>query len=152
MNTELTADFVLPSTNGQAQSLTDLRGSYVVLYFYPRDATPGCTSESQDFRDAQSAFAALNAIILGVSRDSMASHLKFKEKQQLNFDLLSDCDEQVCQQYQVIKEKNMYGKQVRGIERSTFLIDPKGVICHAWRKVKVKGHVAEVLAYSESIL
>lgn len=136
----------LPSTQGELQSFKALQGQYVVLYFYPRDATPGCTQESQDFRDHHALFTAENAVILGVSRDSLASHLKFKAKQQLPFELLSDGEEHGCTLFDVIKEKNMYGKKVRGIERSTFLIDPQGQVCASWRKVKVKGHVAEVLA------
>ncbi len=138
-------DFILMGTQGE-QSLSALRGAYVVLYFYPRDATPGCTLQTQQFRDYQRQFAELNTVILGVSRDSMASHEKFAIKQQLNFTLLSDPDEQVCLAYEVIKHKNLYGKPVRGIERSTFLIDPKGLIIATWRQVKVKGHVEAVLA------
>lgn len=139
-------DFTLPATNDQDIRLHDLRGKNVVLYFYPKDSTPGCTLESQDFRDHAAAFKKLNTVILGVSRDSIKSHHKFRDTQCLPFDLLSDSDEILCKTYDVIKMKNMYGKQVRGIERSTFLIDTKGVLRQVWRKVKVDGHVAEVLA------
>ena len=125
--------------------LADLRGRWVALYFYPKDNTPGCTNEARDFRDAAADFEALDAVILGVSRDSIASHQRFAEKHELPFQLLSDPDETLCQAFDVIRMKNMYGRQVRGIERSTFLIDPEGVVRHAWRKVRVKGHVAEVL-------
>ena len=117
----------------------------MVLYFYPRDATPGCTIEGCDFRDHEKAFSLLNALILGVSRDSMTSHEKFKAKQSFPFDLISDTDEVLCEAFDVIKLKSMYGKQVRGIERSTFLIDPQGIVRYVWRKVRVKDHVDEVL-------
>ncbi|PJD93416.1 MAG: peroxiredoxin [Legionella sp.] len=134
----------LASTGNQTIRLQDYLGQWIVLYFYPKDATPGCTTEGQNFRDAHADFLALNTVIFGVSRDSVKSHETFKQKQQFPFDLLSDGDEALCQQFDVIKLKNMYGKQVRGIERSTFLIDPTGVIRHEWRKVKVDGHVADV--------
>jgi peroxiredoxin Q/BCP len=116
----------------------------VVLYFYPKDATSGCTIEGQDFRDKYSDFEKHNAVILGVSRDSLKSHEKFKAKQQFTFELISDADETLCNQFAVMKMKSMYGKQYLGIERSTFLIDPNGKIRQAWRNVKVKGHIAEV--------
>jgi peroxiredoxin Q/BCP len=134
----------LTTTNGEI-NLHDYLGKWVVLYFYPKDATPGCTVEGQNFRDKYTDFAALNAVVLGVSRDSLKSHANFKEKQQFPFELISDANEALCQQFAVIKMKSMYGKQVRGIERSTFLIDPNGVVLHEWRKVKVEGHVDEVL-------
>ena len=139
------ADFEAQSTGNKTVKLTDYRGHYVVIYFYPKDNTPGCTLEGQAFRDAHPQFAALNAVILGVSRDSVRIHEGFKCKQAFPFDLLSDADEQLCALFDVIKMKSMYGKQVRGIERSTFLIDPQGVLIRAWRKVKVKNHCAEVL-------
>jgi peroxiredoxin Q/BCP len=132
-------------TTNNVVNLDDYRGKWVVLYFYPKDATPGCTLEGQDFRDKYSEFMTLNAVVLGVSRDSLTSHEKFKAKQQFPFELISDKDEQLCQQFDVIKMKSMYGKQVRGIERSSFIIDPEGKIQHVWRKVRVDGHVAEVL-------
>ena len=138
-------DFALPATGGETVRLSELRGAPVVLYFYPRDDTPGCTLEGQDFRDQARALHALKATVLGVSRDSLASHEKFKAKHELNFSLLSDGEEQLCQLFGVIKDKNMYGRKVRGIERSTFLIDAEGVLRREWRGVKVKGHVAEVL-------
>jgi len=138
-------DFSLPATGGATVRLSELRGAPVVLYFYPRDDTPGCTLEGQDFRDQARALRALKATVLGVSRDTLASHEKFKAKHELNFSLLSDGEEKLCQLFGVIKDKNMYGRKVRGIERSTFLIDADGVLRREWRGVKVKGHVAEVL-------
>ena len=139
-------DFSLPSTRGETVRLSALRGAAVVLYFYPRDDTPGCTLEGQAFRDEMPAFEALDAVVLGVSRDSIASHDKFRSKYALPFRLLSDADEKACALYGVIKDKQMYGRKVRGIERSTFLIDADGVLRREWRGVKVKGHVEEVLA------
>lgn len=138
--------FDLPATGGQQIDLSDLVGEKVVLYFYPKDSTPGCTQEGCDFRDAMSRIKRAGAVVLGVSRDSIASHEKFKQKQGFNFDLLSDQDEQTCKVYGVIKDKTMYGRKVRGIERSTFLIDEKGVLRKEWRGVKVDGHVDEVIA------
>ena len=138
-------NFKLPATGDKDISLNDLKGRKVVLYFYPKDSTPGCTTEGQDFRDAKARLTRQGAVVLGVSRDSLKSHENFKTKQKFNFDLLSDADEQLCSQFDVIKMKNMYGKQVRGIERSTFLIDEEGKLQQEWRKVKVKGHVDEVL-------
>jgi peroxiredoxin Q/BCP len=139
-------DFRLPATGDQEIRLADLKGSHVVLYFYPKDSTPGCTLEGQDFRDQHAKFKRLNTVILGVSRDSLAAHAKFKDKQSFPFELLSDSEETLCRLFDVIKEKNMYGKKVMGIERSTFLIDAAGVLRAEWRKVKVPGHVDEVLA------
>ena len=138
-------DFNVPSTSGGTVSLKDLRGSNVVLYFYPKDSTPGCTMEGQNFRDSIRNFSARNTKIFGVSRDSIKSHEKFKDAQCFPFELLSDEDEKLCTLFDVIKEKNMYGKKVMGIERSTFLIDADGVLRREWRKVKVEGHVDEVL-------
>ena len=138
-------DFRLPATGEQTIRLADLKGSNVVLYFYPKDSTPGCTLEGQDFRDQHSKFKRQKTIILGVSRDTLASHEKFKDKQAFPFELLSDSDEKLCRLFDVIKEKNMYGKKVMGIERSTFLIDEAGVLQKEWRKVRVKGHAQEVL-------
>ena len=138
--------FDLPATGEQQISLVSLKGQKVVLYFYPRDATPGCTTESQNFRDASKTFTQENTIILGVSQDSIKSHEKFKAKESMPFDLLSDEAGELCKQYDVIKLKKMYGKEFEGIERSTFLIDEKGVLRQEWRKVKVPGHVDEVLA------
>ena len=138
-------DFELPVWPAGMLKLSDLRGRWVVLYFYPKDNTPGCTTESCGFRDAEADFSGIDAAIVGVSRDSLASHKKFADKFGLQFPLISDSDEVLCTAFDVIQMKNMYGKQVRGIERSTFLIDPAGVIRAAWRKVKVDGHVAEVM-------
>jgi peroxiredoxin Q/BCP len=121
------------------------RGKWLVLYFYPKDATPGCTTEGCNFRDNYSQFNDLNTVIFGLSRDSLASHAKFKTKQGFPFELISDSDEAICQLFDVIKMKSMYGKPVRGIERSTLIADPNGVIRHVWTKVRVEGHVDEVL-------
>lgn len=139
-------NFSLPATGEQTISLSQLKGSNVVLYFYPKDSTPGCTREGQDFRDAQAKFKRQNTVILGISRDSLKSHENFRSKQGFKFDLLSDSEESLCKLFDVIKLKNMYGKKVRGIERSTFLLDDKGILRQEWRKVKVDGHVEEVLA------
>jgi peroxiredoxin Q/BCP len=138
-------DFSAAATSGQTVTLSSLKERHVVLYFYPKDSTPGCTQEGQDFRDMHAEFQKLNAVILGVSRDSLKSHENFKCKQEFPFELLSDSDESLCRLFDVIKMKNMYGKQVQGIERSTFLIDPDGKLAAEWRKVSVKGHAAEVL-------
>lgn len=138
-------DFTLPATGGKDISLSDFRGKNVVVYFYPKDNTPGCTTEGQDFRDSSNTFRRRRTVILGISRDSIKSHENFRAKQEFPFDLLSDTDEQVCKLFDVIKEKNMYGRKVLGIERSTFLIDAEGVLRREWRKVAVKGHVGEVL-------
>lgn len=137
--------FKLPATGDQEISLNSLKGKNIVIYFYPKDSTPGCTREGQDFRDNYLKFRRQNCMILGVSRDSIKSHEKFKAKQEFQFELLSDADETLCNIFDVIKMKNMYGKQVRGIERSTFLINDKGVLKQEWRKIKVDGHVDEVL-------
>jgi peroxiredoxin Q/BCP len=139
-------NFKLPATGDKSISLADFKGQNLVVYFYPKDSTPGCTTEGQEFRDAKAKFSRQNTVILGVSRDSIKSHENFKTKQKFNFDLLSDADETLCREFDVIKLKNMYGKQVMGVERSTFLIDSKGILRQEWRKVKVKDHVAEVLA------
>ena len=138
-------EFALAATGGGIEKLSDHKGRNVVLYFYPKDDTPGCTLEGQDFRDHMRRFKSLNTDVLGVSRDSLKSHEKFREEQKLPFPLLSDADEELCRRFDVIRDKNMYGKKVRGIERSTFLIDGKGVLRREWRKVKVEGHVEEVL-------
>ena len=138
--------FSLPATGEQEIALGNFKGMNVVLYFYPKDSTPGCTREGQDFRDNLTKFKRQNTIILGVSRDSLNSHENFKAKQGFQFELLSDQDEKLCKLFDVIKMKNMYGKKVRGIERSTFLIDSNGKLRQEWRKVKVDGHAEEVLA------
>ena len=137
--------FTLDGTGG-SWSLGDAAGGAAVLYFYPRDNTPGCTQEGEDFAAAHPQFKKAKTLILGISADSMASHEKFKQKMGFPFDLLSDPDKKVCKLYDVIQEKSMYGKKFMGIERSTFLIDGKGVLRQAWRKVKVNGHAAAVLA------
>ena len=139
-------DFEAAATGDQTIRLSELQGKNVVLYYYPKDNTPGCTLEGQDFRDHFSEFQALECIVLGVSRDSVRVHENFKAKQAFPFDLLSDPDEKLCELFDVMKMKTLYGKKVRGIERSTFLIDQEGRLAYAWRKVKVKGHVEEVLA------
>ena len=144
-------DFKLSATGGKEVALSDFKGSKLVLYFYPRDNTPGCTQESNDFKSKVRSFAKHNTKIVGVSRDSINSHEKFKDKYKFPFELLSDSDEKVCALFDVMKQKNMYGKKVRGIERSTFLIDEKGVLRQAWRKVRVEDHVAEVLEAAKSI-
>ncbi|MDX1405918.1 MAG: peroxiredoxin [Woeseiaceae bacterium] len=139
------ANFKCAATGEETVQLKDYRGKKVVLYFYPKDATPGCTTEGQDFRDLHAKFKRQNAVVFGVSRDSLASHEKFKAKQKFPFELLSDPDEKLCRKFDVIKEKSLYGKKFMGIERSTFLIDEDGKLAKEWRKVKVKGHAAEVL-------
>ena len=139
-------DFSLPATGGKTIRLKDLLGKPVVVYFYPKDSTPGCTTEGCDFGALHAQFRRRGATILGVSRDSLASHEKFKAKYEFPFDLLSDGDETLCRLFDVIREKNMYGRKVMGVERSTFLIDGAGKLHREWRKVSVKGHAAEVLA------
>lgn len=138
-------DFTLPADGGKSISLAALKGKNVVLYFYPKDDTPGCTTESKDFALALPQFEKLNTVIVGLSKDDVKSHDKFKEKYCLPFSLASDADDDVCERYGVWKEKSMYGKHYMGIERTTFLIDAKGVILRVWPKVKVEGHVQEVL-------
>ncbi len=138
-------DFTLPATGGQDFSLAAQRGKWVVLYFYPKDNTPGCTTEGSDFRDRHAQFASKGAVIAGLSRDSLKSHENFKSKMSYPFELVSDPEEIACERYGVMKLKNMYGKQVRGIERSTFLIDPAGQVVREWRGLKVLGHAEEVL-------
>ena len=144
--------FSLANENGEMISLNQFRGkSYVVLYFYPKDSTPGCTTEACDFRDAQSDFEGLNAVILGVSPDHEASHQKFIAKHSLPFSLLVDEDHAVAEQYGVWKLKKNFGKEYMGIERSTFLIDPTGTVVREWRKVRVKGHVEDALTTLEQL-
>jgi len=142
--------FTAPSTSGLV-SLEECRGNAVVLYFYPKDNTPGCTTESQDFRDLYAEFQAMGCKVFGVSRDSLKSHEGFTQKCGLPFPLIVDADETVCNLYGVIKQKNMYGKQVRGIERSTFLIDAHGLLVQEWRGVKVPNHAQEVLQAARSL-
>jgi peroxiredoxin Q/BCP len=144
-------DFSAPATGGTTFRLSDHKGHPVVLYFYPKDNTPGCTTEGEDFRDLHPEFARLGAVVVGVSRDSVKSHEGFKAKRGFPFELLSDADEKLCTQFGVIKMKNMYGKQVRGIERSTFVIDGKGALAKEWRGVKVPGHAQEVLDFVKTL-
>ena len=139
-------DFEAASTDGTFR-LSDHAGRQVVLYFYPKDNTPGCTTEGQQFRDLHAQFVKAGAVVAGVSRDSLKSHENFKGKMGFPFPLLSDADEALCKQFDVIRMKNMYGKQVRGIERTTFVIDREGKLAHEWRKVKVEGHAREVLEF-----
>jgi peroxiredoxin Q/BCP len=143
--------FAATATSGATISNKDLAGKPFVIYFYPKDDTPGCTLEGQDFRNQHAKFKRLGVRVLGVSRDSIASHEKFRKKYSLPFDLIADTDENLCQQFGVIKEKNMYGKKVLGIERSTFLVDGEGVLRKEWRKVKVDGHVGEVLNAAKEV-
>ncbi len=144
-------DFEVAATGDQTVKLSDSKGKKIVLYFYPKNNTPGCTTEGLDFNSNHSKFKRANTVILGVSRDGIKSHENFKAKQGFTFELLSDADEKLCQLFDVIKPKNMYGKQLLGIERSTFLIDEKGVLRQEWRKVKVAGHVDAVLAATKSL-
>ncbi len=144
-------DFSLPATGGGTFSPKEASGRLLVVYFYPKDMTSGCTRESQDFRDLNTAFRKAGADIVGISRDSLASHEKFKAKERLPFALLSDEDERVCGLFDVIREKSLYGRKYLGIERSTFLIDGKGVLRREWRKVKVPGHAEEVLEATRSL-
>ena len=137
----------LPGTSDLQFSLSDYKGRFLVIYFYPKDATPGCATQGVDFRDAYKKFQALDTEIFGISRDTLKSHENFKAKFTFPFELLSDEEEKACELFGVIKMKNMYGKQVRGIERSTFVIDPDGKLIQAWRGVKVEGHVKEVLQF-----
>ena len=145
------ADFNAAATSGQQVSLSALKGQQVVIYFYPKDSTPGCTTEGQDFRDQHAAFQAANTVVFGVSRDGMKSHENFKCKQAFPFELISDKDEAVCQLFDVIKLKKLYGKEYLGVDRSTFLIDANGVLQREWRGVKVPGHVAEVLEAAQAL-
>lgn len=139
------ADFTCEATGEKNIRLKDLRGKNVVIYFYPKDSTPGCTQEGLDFKELSAKFRRQNTVIFGVSRDSIASHEKFRAKQGFPFDLLSDPDEKLCKAFDVIHEKTLYGKKFMGVVRSTFLIDKDGKLREEWRKVKVKGHAAEVL-------
>jgi len=144
-------DFSLPATGGQVFSLAGAAGKIVVIYFYPKDSTPGCTAEGQQFRDLHGEFAAAGAVVLGVSRDSLKSHENFKAKQSFPFELGSDADEAVCKLFGVIREKMLYGKPSRGIERSTFVIGRDGVLRREWRAIKVPGHVQDVLDFVRTL-
>ena len=145
------ADFSLPSTGNTTFKLSGTRGSKVVLYFYPKDNTPGCTTQGSDFRDLHPQFKRAGTQVFGVSRDSLKSHESFKAKMKFPFELLSDEDEAVCKQFGVMKMKNMYGRKVRGIERSTFVLDRDGVLAREWRGVRVPGHVQEVLNFVKAL-
>ena len=143
-------DFELPSTSGKTFKLSDYIGKTLILYFYPKDNTPGCTNQGKDLRDLYAEFQANNTEIVGISRDGLKSHENFKAKFSFPFELLSDTEEKACTLFDVIKLKKLYGKEVRGIERSTFVIDEKGVLVREWRKVKVEGHAQQVLEFIQS--
>lgn len=154
--TTVTMDEKVPSfeakaTSEQTIALSNLKGQQVVIYFYPKDSTPGCTTEGQNFRDSIEAFKSVNTVIFGVSRDSLRAHENFKAKQEFPFELISDPDEELCKLFDVIKLKKNYGREYMGVDRSTFLIDSEGVLRQEWRTVKVKGHVDEVLAAAEAL-
>ena len=151
MSTLRFPDFDIPATGGAPFNLAAARGKTLVVYFYPKDSTPGCTTEAQEFRDLHAEFAAAGALVLGVSRDSLKSHENFKAKQELPFELLSDADERLCQHFSVIKDKKLYGKPVRGIERSSFVFDGKGQLLREWRGVKAPGHAQEVLDFVKTL-
>ena len=145
------SDFQIAATSEKTVKLSDLKGKQVVIYFYPKDSTPGCTTEGQGFRDHYAEFQAANTEVFGVSRDSLKSHENFKAKQGFPFELLSDKDEALCQLFDVIKLKKLYGKEYMGVDRSTFLIDKDGVLRHEWRGVKVPGHVEAVLEQAKAL-
>ncbi len=151
MLNQLVSDFKLPATSGITFQLSQYLGKNIVLYFYPKDSTPGCTTQGVQFRDAYADFLAQNTEIFGISRDSLKSHENFKAKFSFPFELLADTEELACNLFNVIKMKNMYGKQVRGIERSTFIINQDGVLIKEWRGVKVENHAAEVLDFIKSL-
>ena len=144
-------DFKATATRDTTVHLKALRGENVVLYFYPKDSTPGCTTEGQDFRDLHAKFRRNKTRVFGVSRDSIGSHEKFRDKQKFPFDLISDPDEELCKKFDVIQEKTLYGRKFMGVERSTFLIDSNGKLRQEWRKLKVKGHAAEVLDAAKAL-
>jgi thioredoxin-dependent peroxiredoxin len=151
MLNQVVPELELPSTSGKTFKLSDYLGKTVVIYFYPKDSTPGCTTQGQQFRDAYAEFQAANTEIFGISRDSLKSHENFKAKFSFPFDLLSDTDEFACGLFNVMKMKNMYGKQVRGIERSTFVINAQGILVKEWRGVKADGHAKEVLNFVKTL-
>lgn len=151
MSNQAAPDFTLPSTGNQTFTLSSVRGKPLVIYFYPKDNTPGCTTEAQQFRDLYPDFKNSGCEIAGISRDSIKSHESFKTKFTLPFELLSDADETVCNLFGVMKQKMMYGKQVRGIERSTFVLDANGVIRKEWRGLKADGHAQEVLTFVKTL-
>lgn len=145
------SDFILPATSGSTFQLSNYLGKNLVVYFYPKDSTPGCTTQGVQFRDAYADFKSLDTEVFGISRDSLKSHENFKAKFTFPFELLADTEELACTLFGVMKMKNMYGKQVRGIERSTFIIDKNGILVKEWRGVKVEGHVADVLSFIKSL-
>jgi len=151
MNNTSFQDFEIPSTGGKTFKLSEHLGKTLVIYFYPKDSTPGCTTQGQQFRDNYADFATANTEIFGISRDSIKSHENFKAKFEFPFNLLADTEELACQLFGVIKMKKMYGKEVRGIERSTFIINAEGALIREWRGVKVDGHIPEVLAFIRSL-
>lgn len=151
MSKDSIADFSLPATGGQTFTLSGARGKHLVIYFYPKDSTPGCTTEAQQFRDLHAQFDKAGCKVVGISRDSIKSHENFKAKFTLPFALLSDADETACNLFGVIKLKNLYGKQVRGIERSTFVFDKNGSLRHEWRGLKADGHAQEVLDFVNTL-
>jgi peroxiredoxin Q/BCP len=151
MSTKPVSDFSLPATGGKTFRLSESKAKLLVIYFYPKDNTPGCTTEGQNFRDLYAEFRKAGCEVVGVSRDSLKSHENFKAKMGFPFDLLSDEEEKACNLFGVIKMKNMYGKQVRGIERSTFVLDAKRVVRREWRGVKVPGHAQEVLDFAKTV-
>ena len=151
MPDQVVPDFALPATGGTTFQLSSTRGKSLVIYFYPKDNTPGCTMESQQFRDLYPAFEKAACEVVGISRDSIKSHENFKSRFTLPFALLSDTEETVCTQFGVMKMKNMYGKQVRGIERSTFVLDKRGVLRHEWRGLRADGHAQQVLEFVQSL-
>lgn len=151
MSENTLADFSLPATGNQTFTLSSARGKFLVIYFYPKDNTPGCTTQAVQFRDLHAEFEKVGCVVAGISRDSIKSHENFKAKFSLPFELLSDADETVCNQFGVIKLKNMYGKQVRGIERSTFVLDKDGIMRREWRGLKADGHAQEVLDFVKTL-
>ena len=151
MLNQIVPDFQLPATSSKTFQLSDFRSKYVILYFYPKDSTPGCTTQGIQFRDAYSELQKLDTEIFGISRDTLKSHENFKSKFNFPFELLADTEENACSLFSVIKLKHMYGKQVRGIERSTFIIDKNGSLIKEWRGVKVEGHIVEVLNFIKSL-
>jgi peroxiredoxin Q/BCP len=151
MSDPVISDFELPATGNTAFKLSAQRGRNVVVYFYPKDDTPGCTLEGQEFRDLHADFAKASTTVVGVSRDSLTSHEKFKAKFEFPFELLADTEEKACELFGVMKLKNMYGKQVRGVERSTFVFDVNGTLVKSWRGLKAPGHAAEVLAFVQTL-
>ncbi len=151
MTNQTIQDFALPSTSGKTFILSEQRGKNLVIYFYPKDSTPGCTTQGQQFRDFYPEFQKANVEIVGISRDSLKSHENFKAKFEFPFELLSDTEELACHLFNVIKMKKMYGKEVRGIERSTFVINTKGELVREWRGVKVDGHIPEVLDFVRTL-